>query len=172
MARKRFQPRFVWDQGQVVVNFAEHEREMLNHLLDQLRQIVTVDEDPALHPLKPAAHPNDPAAEEQFRELIGNDLQRSRLDALDLVIDGLERSSSDNGGLDDGAVSAWMQSINALRILLGQRLEIDATEHHEIDQLNDEQRGLFELFEWSGWLLEQLVSASTAGLDQHRTNPQ
>ncbi len=134
---------------------------MLAHVLPQLRELVMAETDPALRRLRPAARPDDDEAEAADREMIDNVLLRSRLEAIEIVEEGI-------GGamLDDEGVSAWMHSLNALRLVLGERLDVDVIGNEALEDLpdDDDRVGIVALYEWLGWLLEQLVAAAMGAL--------
>ncbi len=156
-----FRRRFTRVDDQVVVDLPDDEQQMLAHVLPQLRELVMAETDPALRRLRPAARPDDDEAEAAYREMIDNDLLRSRLEAIEIVEEGI-------GGamLDDEGVSAWMHSLNALRLVLGERLDVDVIGNEALEDLpdDDDRVGIVALYEWLGWLLEQLVAAAMGAL--------
>ena len=158
-----FRRRFTRVDDQVVVDLPDDEQQMLAHVLPQLRELVMAETDPALRRLRPAARPDDDEAEAAYREMIDNDLLRSRLEAIEIVEEGI-------GGamLDDEGVSAWMHSLNALRLVLGERLDVDVIGNEALEDLpdDDDRVGIVALYEWLGWLLEQLVAAAMGALPE------
>ena len=156
-----FRHRFRWHDDRVLVDLPGEEEEMLRHVLPQLRDLLIDDTDPALRRLRPTARPDDDEAEAAFRALVDDDLLRSRLEAIETVEAGIGGTS-----LDDEGVGAWMHSLNALRLVLGERLDITAIGHDALDDLpdSDDRSGLVALYEWLGWLLEQLVAAAANGI--------
>ena len=116
-----FRHRFRWHGDRVLVDLPGEEEEMLRHVLPQLRKLLIDDTDPALRRLRPTARPDDDEAEAAFRALVDDDLLRSRLEAIETVEAGIGGTS-----LDDEGVGAWMHSLNALRLVLGERLDITA----------------------------------------------
>jgi len=157
-----FRRRFRWRGDVVIVDLPDDEQEMLRHVLPQLREMVLTDTDPALRRLRPEARPDNDEAEAAYRELVDDDLLRSRLEAIEIVETGIGGAA-----LDSEAVSAWMHSLNALRLVLGERLDVDVLGHEALEALpdDDDRVGIVGLYEWLGWLLEQLVSAAMPGLD-------
>ena len=111
--------RFRWKNGQVVVELPDDEQDMLRHVLPQLRELAMGETDPALRRLSPPARPDDPDAEAFYRQMV-TDERASRLEAIEVVEEGI-------GGtvLDDAGVDSWMHSLNALRLVLGERLDVD-----------------------------------------------
>lgn len=96
-------------------------------VLPQLRNLLMAGSDPALRCLRPPSQPDDPEAEATFRVMVDDDLLHGRLEAIETVEDGIDRTT-----LDDEGVAAWMHSINSLRLVLGERLDVagfDLTSH-------------------------------------------
>ena len=154
--------RFRWKNNQVLVNIPPDEQEMLRHVLPQLREMLMADTEPTLRRLNPPARPDNKEAESEYREMVDDDLLRTRLEAIELVESGIDGAS-----LDEEAVEAWMQSLNSLRLILGERLEVDLIGDSALTDLepDDERAPVLALFEWVGWLLEQLVEAAMNGFD-------
>ena len=158
-----FRRRFRWKDDQVVVDLPEDEQQMLAHVLPQLRELVMAETDPALRRLRPAARPDDDEAEAAYRDMVDNDLLRSRLEAIEVVEEGIGGTT-----LDDEGVAAWMHSLNALRLVLGERLDVDVIGHDALENLpdDDDRVGIVALYEWLGWLLEQLVASAMQSLPE------
>ena len=102
--------------------------------------------------LKPPAHADNAEAEAAYRELIDDDLLRSRLDLLDTVESGIAGAT-----LDEDGVAAWMQSLNIMRLILGERLSLEGADLESHDLPDGPASSLFE---WTGGLLEILVQAA------------
>ena len=157
-----FRRRFRWKNGQVVVELPDDEQDMLRHVLPQLRELVMGETVPALRRLSPPARPDDPDAEAFYRQMVTDELLASRLEAIEVVEEGI-------GGtvLDDAGVDSWMHSLNALRLVLGERLDVDVIGHDVLHDLepDDDRVPIVALYEWLGWLLEQLVDAAMNSLD-------
>ncbi len=158
-----FRRRFRWKGGQVVVDLPEDEQEMLQHVLPQLRELVMGETDPALRRLSPPARPDDDEAEAFYRQMVTDELLRSRLEAIEVVEQGIGGTT-----LDDDGVAAWMHSLNALRLVLGERLDVDVVGHDALNDLDpdDDRAPIVALYEWLGWLLEQLVAAAMNALPE------
>lgn len=140
----------------MIVALPREEREALGEFLGQLRGMLVDDSDPSLRRLKPPAQPDDPASELDYREMIGDDLLTARLEAIDIVESGL-----DGATLDEDDVAAWMQSLNCLRLVLGERFEVEGVD----PDIADSDSPMFDIYHWLAWLLEQLVEAAMPGLD-------
>ncbi len=147
-----FVPRFILDGDLVVVALVDEEREMLRQVLPQLRDLLITGNDATLRRLKPTARPDNADDEAAYRELVDDDLLRGRLEAIETVENGI-----DGDELDDAGVGSWMHSLNSLRLVLGERLTLEG---HDLTSHDDPETAVSALYEWVGWLLEQLVEAA------------
>ena len=130
-----FRRRFKWKNGVVVVDLPDDEQDMLRHVLPQLRELVMGETDPALRRLSPPARPDDEEAETFYRQMVTDELLKSRLEAIEVVEDGIGGTA-----LDDEGINAWMHSLNALRLVLGERLDVDVIGHDVLHDLDPFQR--------------------------------
>jgi len=144
----------------ISVTLRDDERAGLAAVLEQFRQLLLGGKDPSLLRFQPPVHIHDRRASEEFWEMTGDSLLRHRLEAIDTVEAGL-------GGapLDDGGVAAWMQTINSLRLYLGNTLEVGAATFDPPQPGDKSQEAArYMLYEWLGGLLDQLVSVAAEGL--------
>jgi len=100
------------------VNLGRVERQVLAQSFDELRSLLAT-KDPAARRLFPTAYVDQPELEAEFRGLVGDDLVRSQLEALDLVERTIDGSTVDRDELE-----AWMRAINSVRLVIGTRLDI------------------------------------------------
>ena len=145
---------FLPEEAGVRVNLQEHEQEVLENLIVDLRQLLMSDSHDALRRLKPPAHPDNEEAEAAYRELIDDDMLRARLELLDIVDAGIAGAT-----LSEDDVAAWMQGLNMIRLVLGERLELDGA---DLDSHDLPDGPATFLYEWTGELLEFLVRAASA----------
>ncbi|MBN9176268.1 MAG: DUF2017 family protein [Microbacterium sp.] len=146
------------------------------HLADLVAQFLevladagdgAVQDDPAIARLVPDAYREDPDAAAEFRRYTESDLlQRRRADA-DLVAHSLahagfavdpemltdaESAEMRSLHLDGDAVSAWMRTLTAIRLVLATRLGIS-------DDAEDLRHPRFGVYNWLGYRLEGLLDA-------------
>lgn len=154
--------RFRWVDNVVRVDLPTDEQDLLRTVLPQLREMLMAADDPALHRLSPPSRPDDDEAEATYRGMVDDDLLIQRLEAIEVVEEGI-----DGVDLDEHGVAAWMQSLNALRLVLAARLDIDILGHDPIADLDDEDplMPLASLYEWLGFLLGSLVDEAMDGFD-------
>lgn len=147
-----------------VLNIGEDERKVIVHMLSELRLLLTeADTDdlsraaPALQRLFPTAYPDDEEKEAEYQRLMREDLVTSRLVQIDAVTSALEGDSN----LDEADVIALMQSVNAIRLVLGTLLDVG--EDDEIGTAGtggsdgDELEAERHLYAFLSWLLDWIV---------------
>jgi hypothetical protein len=140
--------------GGIEVRLRGEERDVLRAVLGQLRAAIEADaEDPALRRLFPPAYEDDAEKEAGYRALAQHELLESRLQAIDAV-----EASLDAKRLDEDAAAAWMRSLNALRLVLGTRLDVTEEDDHDIDPSDPDAPAWYLYFFLSG-LVDDLVGA-------------
>ena len=171
-----------------MLHLDREEVEVLRRLLAELRGLLTGGPTDDLDPdtearvaalttrLFPPAHANDPDQEAEYQRLMRDELVSSRLAAIDTVESFLDRSGLDRSRLDrsrqgsskplaEQEVIAFMQSVNAIRLVLGTILgvddagetPVDSTDDGVADDLRDEPE--YHLYDYLSWLLEWTVRA-------------
>ncbi len=151
------------------LNFDPDERAFLVNLLAQLKDLLTseatVETAPLLHRLFPPAFHDDPEKEAEYQRLMREELVASRVAAIDSVSALL---SPDDTAADDAVrpksitlseseLMAFMQSLNAIRLVLGTLLNI--TDDESSDEAEHEDSYEFGLYDHLGWILEFTVRA-------------
>jgi hypothetical protein len=89
--------------------------------------------------------------------LTRDELLEHRLSALDVV----ERTL-DGNDLDHADMTAWMGTLNALRLVLGTRLDVDE-DLPDLDRA-DPMAPAYAVYEYLGWLLSQVIDVLGADL--------
>lgn len=106
-----------------VLRLDDEEAALLAGLADQLEgQLDDPSADASLRRLFPPAHPDDLLAEAAWQIEQGEALTRSRRAALEALRHPVDQP------LDEEGLVAWMQGINSLRLVLGERLEVSDDE--------------------------------------------
>ena len=142
------------------VDLSDDERAGLASVLEQFRQVLLGGKDPFLIRFQPPVHIHDQAASEEFWQMAGNALLRERLEAIDTVEGGLRGSA-----LNDEATTAWLQTLNGVRLYLGNSLGVGSATFEPptpVDKPRDAAR--YMVYEWLGGLLDHLVAAAAEGL--------
>jgi hypothetical protein len=144
------------DDGYVVA-LSDDEAQLVQRLLDELRDLLTDDEQGELTArLFPVVHPDDPEQEAEYQRWMRPDLVESKLAAIDTV----ERSLSGDRRLDEGGMIAFMQAVNSVRLVLGTMLGL--TDEDQPDEDDAESTNEMQLYVYLSWLLEWSVRALSA----------
>jgi hypothetical protein len=135
------------------------ERELLAELADQLEELVDAGpDDPLARRLFPVAYPDDEKREAEYRLLAGEELRSSRRAALETM-----RSTATANVLTEEEVGAWLQSVNALRLVLGTRLDVKEDDTGEVDPA-DPDADARVLYHYLSALADQIVTSLSTGL--------
>ena len=140
------------------VDLPETERELLRGLTPQLRELLTTD-DPSLVRLFPTAYPDDPERDAGYQALVRDELLERRFAALDVL-----EETIDGGELTGDELSAWMRSLNDLRLVLGTRL--DVTEDDDPGDIDpaDPDAPAWAIYHYLGMLLSFVIDALAGDL--------
>ena len=145
-------------EGRYLVRLRPNERVLVADLVGQLReQLLASTDDPAVRRLFPPAYPNDAERDAGYQVLTRDELLEHRLSALDVV----ERTL-DGNDLDHADMTAWMGTLNALRLVLGTRLDVDE-DLPDLDRA-DPMAPAYAVYEYLGWLLSQVIDVLDADL--------
>jgi hypothetical protein len=139
--------------GEFQVRLEPEEREVLRSLPGQLRELLHEGDDDSLRRLSPPAYTDEPELEEEYQRLMGDDLRRRRLEALEMM-----EATVDAERLGEDQLTAWMRSINDMRLVLGTRLGVREDSAMEVDPL-DPRAPAVALYGYLSWLEEQVVEA-------------
>ena len=145
--------------GQLELRLTPQEQAVLGHVAGQLREaIVSSAENPMLRRLFPPAYVDDAEKEAGFQALARDELLESRLAALDDV----EAALSDRV-MDADRASGLLRSCNALRLVLGTRLDVSEDEDPDIDP-DDPEAATWALYYFLSTLVAELVDVLTGDL--------
>lgn len=168
MGRKEFIPPVVkvtslnGDGWQLTLEVEE--RALIVRLMAELRALVEGPDDNALlQRLFPNAYPDDEEKEAEYQRLMREELVASRVAAIESVSALLdpEPAAGLDAVWDEGQTIAFMQSINAIRLVLGSLLGIDDDE--AADDAEHDESPEHHLYDFLSWLLEWTVRALSPG---------
>jgi hypothetical protein len=147
--------RIVRRDGRYVLNLEPQERELMRQLLGEMRLLLTLDaDDPRVRRLYPAAYADDEEKEDEYRRLTHEELQTSRLAAVDAIEGTIEATQ-----LTEAQLTAWMQAVNALRLVLGTMLEITDDAQELVFDPEAPDARTQALYGYLGGLLDDIVDA-------------
>lgn len=156
--------------ARLVLTLSTIEVAQLHALVTQFAELVedSASPDPDLDRLAPDAYPDDPGAGAEFRRLTRGDILERRASEAGVVLTTLDPAGDlpSIDDLDDDSAALpriltldvdetgpWMRTLNALRLVLAERLGIV----EEADAPVDDPR--YVLYEWVGMVLDALVRA-------------
>ena len=145
-----------------VIELGEDETLLVARLLDELRQLLTnpsPDSSERLLTVRlfPVTHPDDEAAEAEYQRLMRDELVQSKLEAIARVESVLNAQRRSDRVVDEAGLVAFMQSLNAIRLVLGTMLGVtdDPTQDEVVEQLENSPE--YHLYAYLSWLLEHCV---------------
>lgn len=146
-----------------VVNLGTGERQLLSRLLNEFTQLLVGEaDDPRLVRIFPPAYhlEADHQADAEYQRLMREELVATRLSGINSVTTALQSADP----LDDEGMTAFVQSINALRLVLGTML--DVSEDSDPDDVDDDDpfAGEHHLYAFLSWLLDWAVRAMSEPL--------
>ncbi|MDA0179554.1 DUF2017 domain-containing protein [Solirubrobacter phytolaccae] len=142
-------------QGKFLLAMEPQERALIRQLLDELRELLALSpDDPRVRRLYPSAHEQDVELENEYRSLTRDELQNGRLASIDAV-----EASVDAELLDVDQLTAWMQAVNALRLVLGTMLDITDDDDELSFNPEDPNARTVALYGYLGGLLDEIVDA-------------
>src|SRR3954447_5697876 len=101
-------------QGRYLLRLERQERELIRQLLRELRELLALGpDDPRVRRLYPAAYADDEQLEDEYRALTREELQGGRLASVEAV-----EATLDKDILTLEELTAWMQAVNSLRLVL------------------------------------------------------
>jgi hypothetical protein len=137
------------------INLDDEERALVIRLMGELQALLTgPDDNELLLRLFPVAYPDDEEKEAEYQRLMREELVASRLGAIESVTRTIDPANASQL-LDEGETIAFMQSINAIRLVLGSMLGI--TDDESADTADDTDSPEHHLYDFLSWLLEWTV---------------
>jgi len=154
-----------------VIDLGDEEAALVVRLLDELRQLLTSsspdsDERVLLVRLFPVVHPDDDEAEAEYQRLMRDELVESKLAAMERVDEVLapgSKGSRNDRMFDEEQLVAFMQSVNAIRLVLGTMLGV--TDDPDVDEVVEQMESSpeYHLYTYLSWLLDHCVRAVSTG---------
>ncbi len=146
--------------GGYVVRLPPAEREVLGSLPPMLRGVLSEQDsqDPAHRRLFPSAFLDDERAAAEFDSVVRDDLVGQRIAAIET----LERTVGSDR-LTEEELSAWLASVNDLRLVLGVRLAVTEESTPEEFGGDPETERAYALYAYLSYLEEEMVEALAGG---------
>ena len=155
---KLFRRRFVrTSDDQFAVRISEGERDLLDHLVPQLRELLlstspTGGVDPVARRLFPTAYHENPEDDAAYQEMMRDQLLVSRLESLEMF-EATTRSET----LSSDQIDAWTNAINQMRLVLGTRLDVGEDDEPQDLDIDDPETAPLATYHYLGHLLGEIL---------------
>jgi hypothetical protein len=150
-------------KGGVRLLLDDAETDVIRRVTAELRALIASEvdaNDPVVDRLFPSAY-EDERNEQAYRELVGEDLVRYKLEALDAISTSLGEGASDIK-LEGDALAMWLASLTDLRLAIGTRLDVDEDRMAADIDPRDPNAQALSLLHWLGWIQEGLLRTTGA----------
>ena len=139
--------------GRYAVDLPAEEREVIVGLVQQLRDVLlaTTDE-PMVRRLFPTAYNEDPDRDQEYQQLVRDELLERRLAALDTV-----EATASADEVDEATLTGWLTALNDLRLVLGTRLDV-SEDDLDVDP-DDPDAPAHAVYHYLGLLVSEAVDA-------------
>ena len=139
--------------GRYALDLPDEEREVIARLVHQLRDVLlaTTDE-PIVRRLFPTAYNEDPDRDQEYQQLVRDELLERRLAALAT----LEATTSADE-VDEATLTGWLTALNDLRLVLGTRLDV-SEDDLDVDP-DDPDAFAHAVYHYLGLLVTEAVDA-------------
>ena len=152
--RRKFVPPVQAVRGGWRITLGVDERSLLIRMMGEFEALITgPDDNELLSRLFPVAYPEDEEKEAEYQRLMREELVASRLSAIESVVATLDPEHTEL--LSEGETIAFLQSVNAIRLVLGTLLGI--TDDESADGADDGDTPEHQLYDFLSWLLEWTV---------------
>ena len=139
--------------GTYAVRLPGPERELLVNLVDQLRELLELTtDDPSVRRLFPTAYHDDPERDQEYQQLVRDELLERRLAALATV-----EATAGAAEVDEAQLTGWLTALNDLRLVLGTRLDV-SEDQDAIDE-DDPDAPAMAVYGYLSMLLGDVVDA-------------
>jgi hypothetical protein len=155
MGLRRRRPRIRAVRDGFEINLPAEERDLLRHLLPQLREVMEHPDDERARRLFPTAYPLDVERDAEYHRYMREELVASRVASLDRFIATVAETK-----VDEATLYGWMQSVNSVRLVLGTLLDV-REDHDEFEDLSpdDPRYSEYALYGYLSGLLHEIVVA-------------
>lgn len=139
--------------GTLGIRLSDAERALIATVGSQLADELDDPDDMSLQRLFPPGYSDDAARDAGYQVTMGDELRRRHLSAARLLV---ETAHADR--LDAEQADAWLRSINAVRLVLGTRLDITEDEHPVRIGPDDPDLSSWVAYDFLSGLLDELIT--------------
>lgn len=137
------------------------EADLLRGLIRELRDLLTDDspgEDPVVDRLFPDAYESRADAD-AFRDMVGDDLRREKLNALEEVWTSLGNQGHATIPLAPEVTGPWLTTLTDLRLAIGTRIGVSEDMMSQDLDADQPTPSSMLILHWLGWVQESMLEA-------------
>jgi Domain of unknown function (DUF2017) len=154
--RRPFAPK---GENRFIINLGDRERAVVRAVCEDLLGVLTdPDARPLLRRIYPVGHASDAEVDAAYQEMVHEDLVTTRRAVLEQIV-----ATVDGTELDRAQLEAWMVGLNAVRLVLGTRLEVSEESRPELEA-DDPDVVAWAVYEFLGGIVETIVRSLTSTL--------
>lgn len=143
--------------GSFDLKLDDRARTILTALLTDLAEsLVEAPDDPNLSRLHPPAYPDDAEADAAYQLLAGEELRSSHQQAIAAAVTSLQQDR-----LTEAELWAWLQALNAVRLVVGTQLEITEDDHGPLHRpaTDDADASRWAIYDFTTYVQHEVVEA-------------
>jgi Domain of unknown function (DUF2017) len=141
----------------------EAEADLLRRLTAEMETLLVTEggeSDAVMDRLFPDAY-ESPEDESAFREIVGDDLHKHKIDALTEVRKALGRRGGATIAFSEGDPGTWLTVLTDLRLAIGSKLGVtEETMSQDLD-LDQPTNSSMLVLHWLGWMQESILQEIT-----------
>jgi hypothetical protein len=139
----------------------EAEADLLRRLTAEMETLLVTEaggDDAVMDRLFPDAY-ESPEDESAFREIVGDDLRRHKLDALTDVRSALGKRGAATITLSEGDPGTWLTVLTDMRLAIGTKLGVTEESMSQDLELDRHTNSSMVVLHWLGWMQESILQA-------------
>lgn len=151
--------------GDVRLSLDDQEADIVRRLAEEMRALLRKpsSRDPVARRLFPDAY-QDHADQQAYAELVGDDLERHKL----LAVEEVGRALGELGRpaavvLAGDALDTWLAFLTDLRLAIGTRVDVDEERMAADVDPRDPHAPALTLLHWLGWIQESIIHEAADG---------
>ena len=152
-------PEFTRGRAGIRARLDREESELFRRLLSEMRVLLTDESEPTdliKGRLFPSAY-EDPEEERAYREMVRGDLERAKLDAVDVVVNTVSGRKAIDVEITTDQVDSWLTVLTDMRLAIGTRLDVDEAKMSSEPSLEDPDAPALAVMHWLGWMQEMIL---------------
>lgn len=160
-------PEFTREAKNMRARLDRDESELFRRLVAEMRTLLTDDGGPT-ELIRGRLFPNAyeaPEDEQAYRELVGDDLQRAKLEAADTVAESITSGGPIDVAIPESQIDAWLTLLTDMRLAIGTRLGVDEDTMASEVEIDDPNAPALTVMHWLAWMQEMILEELTTSAE-------